>query len=188
MIKWFINNLKPSYYERMINAQVTHFANLIPIWECIDKGIRSKKIVDPDALHSMIEQQVKKATNRKGKEVDVHMIARTPKRPKGSTSIYATPIVQPYLQQVQPAQALHRAFNQRGRPDQPQYPKREPWKFPLLPMPMLELYPYLLEKKLVNPLFVRPRDGLPPHGFDPSKKCEHYFGAKGHTLKECVPL
>ena len=55
MIKWFIDNLKPPYYERMINAQVTHFANLTPIRECIDKGIRSKKIVDPDALQSMIE-------------------------------------------------------------------------------------------------------------------------------------
>ena len=98
MIKCFIDNLKPPYYEKMINAQVTHFANLIPIAECIDEGIRSKKIVDPDALHFMIEQQVKKATGRKGKEVDVHMIARTPKRPKGSTSIYVTPIVQPYLQ------------------------------------------------------------------------------------------
>ena len=55
MIKRFIDNLEPPYYERMINAQVTHFANLIPIRECIDKGIRSKKIVDPDALQSMIE-------------------------------------------------------------------------------------------------------------------------------------
>ena len=55
-------------------------------------------------------------------------------------------------------------------------------------MPMLEFYPYLLENKLLTPLFVRPRDGLPSPGFDPSKKCEHYFRAKGHTLEECVPL
>ena len=63
MIKWFIDNLKPSYYEKMISAQVTHFASLIPIGEHIDKGIRSKKIFDPKALSSMIEQQVKKATS-----------------------------------------------------------------------------------------------------------------------------
>ena len=55
MIKCFIDNLKPPYYEKMINAQVTHFANLIPIAECTDEGIRSKKIVDLDALHFMIE-------------------------------------------------------------------------------------------------------------------------------------
>ena len=63
MIKWFIDNLKPPYYEKMISAQVTHFASLIPIGEHIDKGIRSKKIFDPKALSSMIEQQVKKATS-----------------------------------------------------------------------------------------------------------------------------
>ena len=31
MIKWFIDNLKPLYYEKMINAQVTHFVSLISI-------------------------------------------------------------------------------------------------------------------------------------------------------------
>ena len=79
MIKWFIDNLKPPYYERMISAQVTHFASLIPIREHIDEGIRSKKIFYPEALNSIIKQQVKKATSRKGKEVDVHMIDKTPK-------------------------------------------------------------------------------------------------------------
>ena len=53
--KWFIDNLKPFYYEKMIIAQVTHFTTLIPIGECIDEGIRSKKIVDLEALNSMIE-------------------------------------------------------------------------------------------------------------------------------------
>ena len=53
MIKWFINNLKPPYYEKMISAQVTHFVSLIPIRECIDEGIRSKKIIDPEALGSV---------------------------------------------------------------------------------------------------------------------------------------
>ena len=79
MIKWFIDNLKPPYYERMISAQVTHFASLIPIREHIDEGIRSNKIVDLEAWNSMIEQLVKKTTGRKGKEVDVHMIDKTPK-------------------------------------------------------------------------------------------------------------
>ncbi|KAL0004895.1 hypothetical protein SO802_012456, partial [Lithocarpus litseifolius] len=56
MIKWFINNIKPLYYEKMISSQVTHFASLISIGERINEGIRSKKIVDPKALNSMIGQ------------------------------------------------------------------------------------------------------------------------------------
>jgi len=56
LIRWFIDNLKLPYYEKMISAQVTHFTSLIPIGECIDDGIRSKNIVNPKALNSMIEQ------------------------------------------------------------------------------------------------------------------------------------
>ena len=55
-------------------------------------------------------------------------------------------------------------------------------------MPMVEFYAYLLEKKLVTPLFVRPKDGPPLPDFNPSKKCEHHFRVKGHTLEECTQL
>ena len=56
MIKWFIDNLKPPYYEKMISTQVTYFASLIPIGEHIEEGIRPKKIMDPESLSSMVEQ------------------------------------------------------------------------------------------------------------------------------------
>lgn len=108
MIKRFINNLKHPYYEKMISAQVTHFENLIPIGEHIDEGIRSKKIADPDTLYSPIEQKVKKASTRKGKEVDVHMLARTLDRLRASTSTYATLVVQSFPPHAQPAHAPNR--------------------------------------------------------------------------------
>ena len=96
MIRWFIDNLKPPYYEKMISAQVIHFASLIPIGVHIDEGIRSKKIVDPKALNSMIEKHLKKETGHKGKEADVHMIDKMLKWLRGVTSTYTTPNVQPY--------------------------------------------------------------------------------------------
>ncbi|KAL0011092.1 hypothetical protein SO802_006200 [Lithocarpus litseifolius] len=96
MIKWFIDNLEPPYYEKMISAQVTYFASLIPIGEGINEGISNKKIVNPEALNPMIEQQVKKATGRKGKEVDVHMNDKTLARLRGVTSAYIAPTTQPY--------------------------------------------------------------------------------------------
>ena len=91
MIKWFINNLKPPYYEKMISVQVTHFTSQIPIGKHIDEDIRSKKIVDPKALNSMIEQLVKKATSCKGKEVEVHMIDKMLEGPRGVVSAYIAP-------------------------------------------------------------------------------------------------
>lgn len=104
---------------------------------------------------------MKKATGRKGKEADVHV---SDKELEG-----------------------YRAFDQRGRLDPPQYPKG-PRKFTLLPMPMVELYAYLLKKKLVTLIFMRPKDGPPLPGFDPSKKYGHHFGSERHTLEECTNL
>ena len=98
MIKWFIDNLKPLYYEKMISTQVTYFASLIPIRECIDEGIRSKKIMNPESLSSMVEQQVRKMTGRKTKEVDVHIVDNALESPRGITSAYATPAARPYQQ------------------------------------------------------------------------------------------
>ena len=139
-------------------------------------------------MNSMIEQQVKKATGNKGKEADVHVIDIAPVRPRGVTSAYIAPNAWPYQQQVQPTQAPYQAFNQRVKPNSPQYPKAEPWKLTPLPMPMAKLYAYLLEKKLVTLIFMKPRDGPPLPGFNPSKKCEHHFGVEGHTLEECAHL
>ena len=96
MIKWFIDNLKPSYYEKMINTQVTHFTSLIPIGERIDEGIKSKKIMDAESLSSMVERQVKRMTGCKTKEADVHMVDNVSERPRGVILAYATPTTRPY--------------------------------------------------------------------------------------------
>ena len=82
----------------MISTQVTHFASLILIGECINEGIRCKKIVDPESLSSMVEQQVKEMTGRKTKEADVHKVNNASKRPKGITAAYATPAARPFQQ------------------------------------------------------------------------------------------
>ena len=44
MIKWFIDNLKPLYYDKMISTQVTHFASLILIGERIAKVLGSRRL------------------------------------------------------------------------------------------------------------------------------------------------
>ena len=99
------------------------------------------------------------------------MIDQTPEGPRGVISAYIALNARPYQQEVQLALAPYRAFNQRGRLDQPRYPKAEPWKLCLLPMPMSEFYAYLLLKKLVTPIFAKPRDSPFLLGFDSSKKC-----------------
>uniref|UniRef100_A0A2N9I9C5 Uncharacterized protein n=1 Tax=Fagus sylvatica TaxID=28930 RepID=A0A2N9I9C5_FAGSY len=58
-------------------------------------------------------------------------------------------------------------------------------KFCTLPMPMDELYPRLLEKRLISPVFLKQS----PHLLhDSSKKCEFHFGRPGHSLEDCHAL
>ena len=83
MIEWFIDNLKPPYYQKMTSTQVTHFASLIPIEEHIDEGIKSKKIM----------------IGRKTKEADVHMVNNALERPEGVDPACATPTARLYQQQ-----------------------------------------------------------------------------------------
>ena len=53
-------------------------------------------------------------------------------------------------------------------------------------MPMANLYAYLLERKLVTTIFLRPREGPSLPNFDLSKKYEHHFGVEG--FEECYHL
>ena len=98
-------------------------------------------------------------TGRKTKEADVHMVDNALERPRCVTSAYITLATRPYQQQAQSTQAPNQAFNQRGRPDSPPPFKRENRKYTPLLMPMADLYTYLLERKLVTSMFVKPREG-----------------------------
>ena len=63
--------------------------------------------------------------------------------------------------------------------------KSESGKFCTLPMSMGELYPRLLEKGLISPVFL----GQSPYHFhDSSKQCEFHFGRLGHSLEDCHAL
>uniref|UniRef100_A0A2N9HAU6 Uncharacterized protein n=1 Tax=Fagus sylvatica TaxID=28930 RepID=A0A2N9HAU6_FAGSY len=63
--------------------------------------------------------------------------------------------------------------------------KSELRKFCTLPMPMDELYPRLLEKRLIPPVFLKQS----PHLLhDSSKQCEFHFGRPGHSLEDCHAL
>ena len=144
--------------------------------------------MDPKSLSFMVEQQVKKMIGRKAKEADIHIIDNASERPRGITSAYATPAVRPYQQQVQSTQVPNRAFNQIGRLDPPRPLRKENQEYTLLPMPMADLYAYLMERKLVTMMFSRPKEGPSVPGFDPSKKCEHHFGAEGNSFEEFYHL
>ena len=52
---------------------------------------------------------------------------------------------------------------------------------------MAKLYTYLFKKKLVTPVFAKPKDGPPPPSFDTSKNVSTVSGPKGKSWKSvCI--
>ena len=165
MIKWFIDNLKPLYYEKMINAQVTRFASLIPIRERIDEGIKTKKIVDTTILYSLMEQQLK-GSDAKVEEGDVHMVAED----RGLQLAKSLPI-------WKAKGNSHLMGNLRNKPKMSHH----------FPISVTELYFFLLNEGLIPPVIPKPVTNL-LEGYDPLKTCKFHYDALGHSIEECLIL
>ena len=81
-----------------------------------------------------------------------------------------------------PARPVGNQFNDN------RLPRKEPRQFTPLPMPMTELYPILIEKKLISPAVPRPYNGPPRRDFNPNLTCDFHFGEVGHTIENCNHL
>jgi hypothetical protein len=195
MIKIFVDTLKNPYFDRMIGLQMQFFVDLIPVGERIEDALKTKKIVDMTALMALAEQAAKKAPTKK-KEGDVQMIGRSNGRPRQALPTFTMQLIQPRLTPMPaPAQAPTPA-------PVPQMPARlvgnqandnrlvrkEPRQFTPLPMPLMELYPILVEKNLISPVVPRPYNEPQRRDFDQNSTCDFHFGEVGHTVNNCQQL
>jgi hypothetical protein len=67
-------------------------------------------------------------------------------------------------------------------------PRKEPRQFTPLPMPLMELYPILIEKNLILPVVPRPYNGPQRRDFNQNLTCDFHFGEVGHTVENCNQL
>jgi hypothetical protein len=195
MIKIFVDTLKNPYFDRMIGLQMQFFVDLIPVGERIEDALKTKKIVDMTALMALAEQAAKKAPTKK-KEGDVQMIGRSNGRPKQALPTFTMQPIQPRPTSMPaPAQAPTPA----PVPQMPVRPvgnqandnrlvRKEPRQFTPLPMPLMELYPILIEKNLISPVVPRLYNGPQRRDFDQNSTCDFHFGEVGHTVNNCQQL
>uniref|UniRef100_A0A2N9GQ01 Reverse transcriptase domain-containing protein n=1 Tax=Fagus sylvatica TaxID=28930 RepID=A0A2N9GQ01_FAGSY len=158
MIKIFVDTLKNPYFDRMIGLQMQFFVDLIPVGERIEDAVKTKKIVDMTALMALAEQAAKKAPTKK-KEGDVQMIGRNSGRPRQALPTFTMQPIQPRPAPIPvptqvPAPSPTTQIPARPAGNQVndnRLPRKEPRQFTLLPMPLTELYPILIEKNLISP-------------------------------------
>jgi hypothetical protein len=195
MIKIFVDTLKNPYFDRMIGLQMQFFVDLIPVGERIEDALKTKKIVDMTALMALAEQAAKKAPTKK-KEGDVQMIGRSNGRPRQALPTFTMQPIQP---RPTPMPAPAQAPTPAPVPQMPARPvgnqandnrlvRKEPRQFTPLPMPLMELYPILIEKNLISPVVPRPYNGPQRRDFDQNSTCDFHFGEVGHTVNNCQQL
>uniref|UniRef100_A0A2N9GM77 Retrotransposon gag domain-containing protein n=1 Tax=Fagus sylvatica TaxID=28930 RepID=A0A2N9GM77_FAGSY len=170
MIKIFVDMLKNPYFDRMIGLQLQFFVDLIPVGEIIEDAVKTKKIIDMSALMALAEQTAKKAPA---------------KRKEGDNQPRPTPI--PTLTPAPaPAPALQMPARPMGNQANDYMPaKRELRQFTPLPMLLMQLYPIMVEKKLVSPTIPMPRNGPPLSDFDQNLTCDFHYGEVGHAVENC---
>ena len=195
MIKIFVDTLKNPYFDRMIGPQMQFFVDLIPVGERIEDAVKTKKIVDMTALMALAEQAAKRTPVKK-KEGDVQMIGRSNGRPRQALPTFTMQAIQPRQTSIPtPAQAPAPT----PTPQMPARPvgnqandnrlaKREPRQFTPLPMPLMELYPILIEKSLISSIVPRPYNGPQRRDFDPNLACDFHFEEVGHSVNNCQQL
>jgi hypothetical protein len=195
MIKIFVDTLKNPYFDRMIGLQMQFFVDLIPVGKRIEDVLKTKKIVDMTALMALAEQATKKAPMKK-KEGDVQMIGRSNGRPRQVLPTFTMqptqlrPIPTPAPTQVPapapapqiPVRPVGNQFNDN------RLPRKEPRQFTPLPMPLIELYPILIEKNLISPTIPRPYNGPQRRDFNQNLTCDFHFGEVGHAIENCNHL
>jgi hypothetical protein len=67
-------------------------------------------------------------------------------------------------------------------------PRKEPRQFTPLPMPLIKLYPILIEKSLISPIIPRPYNSLQRRDFNQNLTCDFHFGEVGHSVENCQHL
>uniref|UniRef100_A0A2N9I2R0 Reverse transcriptase domain-containing protein n=1 Tax=Fagus sylvatica TaxID=28930 RepID=A0A2N9I2R0_FAGSY len=172
MIKIFVDTLKNPYFDRMIGLQMQFFVDLIP------------------------PNKPPRKLQRKKKEGDVQMIGRSNGRPRQALPTFTMQPIQP---RPTPMPAPAQAPTPAPVPQMPARPvgnqandnrlvRKEPRQFTPLPMPLMELYPILIEKNLISPVVPRPYNGPQRRDFDQNSTCDFHFGEVGHTVNNCQQL
>jgi len=63
MVTTFLNTLKDPYYAHLIGHTTSSFADLVIIGECVEDGMKSRRLVDTHLLQTLTEQRQRETGN-----------------------------------------------------------------------------------------------------------------------------
>ncbi|KAJ9132712.1 hypothetical protein P3X46_033550 [Hevea brasiliensis] len=197
----FIETLKAPYFNLMIGNTSNSFSDIIQAGERIEANLRMGR------LQELAENPAKKTANfGKKKEGDVHSITRQNNYsplPQNNYRPYPSPhgqtianILPPFLNYPHPRPQYPPPTNYQPRPPPPPAQPRPPQNNPRpprnldppLPLPLSEIYRYLVGINQIVPIPLDPIQPPYPRWYDATARCEYHGGAQGHSTDNCGAL
>ncbi|KAJ9168548.1 hypothetical protein P3X46_020054 [Hevea brasiliensis] len=196
----FIETLKAPYFNLMIGNTSNSFSDIIQAGERIEANLRMGR------LQELAENLIKDRDFGKKKEGDVHSVTRQNNYspfPQNNYRPYPPPhgqtvanIPPPFPNYPHPRPQYPPPTNYQPRPSLPPAqprpsqnnprPPRNP--DPPLPLPLSEIYRYLISINQIVPVPLDPIQPPYPRWYDATARYEYHGGAQGHSTDNCGAL
>ncbi|KAJ9189329.1 hypothetical protein P3X46_000638 [Hevea brasiliensis] len=196
----FIETLKAPYFNLMIGNTSNSFSDIIQASERIEANLRMGR------LQELAENPAKKTVSFGKKEGDVHSVTRQNNYfpfPQNNYRPYPPPhgqtvanIPPPFPNYPHPRPQYPPPINYQPRPPPPPAQPRPPQNNPRpprnpdppLPLPLSEIYRYLVGINQIVPVPLDPIQPPYPRWYDAIARCEYHGGAQGHSTDNCGAL
>ncbi|KAI5413516.1 hypothetical protein KIW84_057911 [Lathyrus oleraceus] len=173
MTKIFLKTLSSFYYERMIASAPSDFTETVNMGMRLEEGVREGRLSrDEGSSAKRYGSFVKK------KEGETHVVSSHIKR---RLSLKRN--------NVRPAVSQHKAYQPRNNNNtSTSNYERKRVTFDPIPMSYAELYPSLIDSKLITPRDPPAVPTNPQWWYKPELHCVYHSGAPGHDVENFYPL
>ncbi|KAK8990730.1 hypothetical protein V6N11_028693 [Hibiscus sabdariffa] len=162
----FVNTLKDDFYDRMLDHATKPFADMVMTGELIQAAIKSGRIKGGSKSRKYFKKRDNKvnATSAYTSDYSTGIIIGQPNHPTAPAA----------STQNSSKQEMH---NKRERKEKP--------TFTPIPMRYEELFPKLVESRLIAPHYTMPIQPPYPAWYNPNVKCDYHAGLVGHHIDNC---
>ncbi|KAI5398880.1 hypothetical protein KIW84_064315 [Lathyrus oleraceus] len=205
MTKIFLKTLSSFYYERMIASAPSDFTKMVNMGMRLEEGVREGRLTRDEGSPAKHYGAFEKKKEGEAHDVSSHIkqrpsVKRKTVRPASNQHQMAhiapafreAQHYQHQQQHQQYPQQHHRSQQQTYQPRNNNNTRtiydRKRVTFDPIPLTYAELYPSLIDKKLITPRDPPVVPANPQWWYKPELHCVYHYGAPGHDVENCYPL
>ncbi|KAK8579301.1 hypothetical protein V6N12_069628 [Hibiscus sabdariffa] len=163
----FVNTLKDDFYDRMLDHATKPFADMVMTGELIQAAIKRGRIKGGSESRKHFKKQDNEinTTSSYTPSYSTGIIIRQPNHP--TTPVAST--------QNSSKQEMHNTREKKEKPT-----------FTPIPMRYEELFPQLVESRLIAPRYIMSVQPPYPAWYNHNVKCDYHDGLVGHHIDNCT--